>query len=491
LSLEAPAPVAAADLRGASRSDAAQVLARLATLNPLWLVIAPVILVVVGLLLAVLWLSFLEGLPGTAEAHFSLRNYVSLYTDPFVVSALANTAGFAGVTIVVALFFGVAIAWLVERTDLPGKPVVYTLMSLGLLLPTFFLAMGWLFLLSPRIGVINRWIMGLTGLTEAPFDVTSILGMGWVQGLSLAALVFLLVSASFRSMDPALEEAAVVHGATFGQMLRRVFLPLVFPSILASAIYAVTIAIASFDVPAILGLSARIFTFSTFVFTKSLTGEALPEYGSTAAMSMLMVGVAIALAVWYGRILGKANQFQVVTGKGYQPRLTPLGPWSIPAWLFIAAYFALSKVLPFLLVVWAAGLPFFQPPSLQAARNLSLQNFQSIPLELLGRGATNTLILVLTVPTLALLLCFAFSWMVVRSRTRWRGLLDFFAFLPHAVPSIIFAVGAGFIALFVWRQIPVLQWFPIYGTLVLLIVVYVVDRLSFGTRLLNSASTPP
>ena len=456
-------------------------LAWIAGLNPLWLLILPVVLIIVGLLCTVFWLSFIAGLPGTPEARWTLQNYLKLYADPFVVTALSNTLAFALITVAVSLFFGVSLAWLVERTDLPGKSAIYTVISLSLLLPGFFLAMGWLFLLHPRIGMVNRWIMAFTGAAQAPFNITSIVGMGWVQGLSLASLAFILTSASFRSMDPALEEAATIHGASFGQMLRRVFLPLMRPGILASALYVFTIAIASFDTPAILGLSNRIYTFSTFVYAQTVTGESLPDYGPTAAMSALMVVIALALSYWYGGIIRRANRYQVVTGKGYRPRQYELGRWTAPAWIFVGLYLLLSKILPLLLLIWAASLPFFQPPSAQAWNAMSLQNFRNIPLDLLARGATNTAILMAFVPTAALLASFGFSWMVVRSRSRLSAVLDFFAFLPHAVPGIIFGVGALFVSLFV------LKGLPLYGSVTLLAIVYAVERLSFGTRVLNTA----
>lgn len=449
--------------------------------NPVWLLIAPLVVVISGLLVTVFWLSFLSGLPGTPEAYLTLANYATLYTDPFVVRALVNTIGFSAVTVGVALFFGIVIAWLVERTDLPGKSLVYTLMTLGLLLPGFFLAMGWLFLLHPRIGILNRWIMDLTGLTEAPLSITTVLGMGWVQGLGLASLSFILISASFRTMDPALEEAASVHGARFSQIVSRVMLPLLFPGILASALYMVTIGFAAFDVPAIIGLSNRVYTFSTFVYARSVGADGLPEYGSTAAMSVLMVFIAVGAAVWYGSVLRKAAKYQVVTGKGYRPRQAVLGRWAVAGWLFIGGYIFISKVLPLVLLIWTAGLPFPQPPSLASLQLFSWNNFTRIPFDLLGRGLSNTAVLMVVVPTLTLVVSFAFSWMVIRSRTRFRGVLDFFAFLPHAVPDIIFAVGALFVALFVLTAL------PLYGSLVLLVIVYVVARLSFGTRMLNSA----
>ncbi len=454
---------------------------RLRNFNPLWLVIAPMVFTIVGLLVTVVWLSFLKGQPGIPGTRFTLEHYATLYADPFVLTALINTLWFAATSVVVALFFGITIAWLVERTDLPGKSFVYMVMSLGILLPGFFTAMGWLFLLHPRIGVINLWIMNLTGMTTPPLSITNVIGMGWVQGLSLTALAFILTTASFRSMDPALEEAATVHGASFTQMLRTVFGPLMLPGILASTVYVFTISIGSFDTPAIIGLSNRVFTFSTFVYTQSITTDALPDYGSIAAMSALMALIAALLSYGYSTVISRSHQYQVVTGKGYRPYRYRLGKWAIAAWIFIGSYFFLSKLLPLLLLLWASGLRYFQPPSMKAFASLSFQNFRDIPFDLITRGSWNTAILMVVTPTVAILICFGFSWMVVRTKLRLRTLLDFFAFLPTAIPSIIFGVGALFVALFV------LKGLPLYGSLTLLAIVYVVERLTFGTRVLNSA----
>jgi iron(III) transport system permease protein len=198
-------------------------------------------------------------------------------------------------------------------------------------------------------------------------------------------------------------------------------------------------------------------------------------------MSAMMVIVAIACTAWYGRIIKRSSQYQVVTGKGYRPHQAVLGKWTIAAWGFVGFYFLCSKILPLLLLIWAAALPFFQPPSARAWSSMSWQNFNNIPVDLVWRGAQHTIILMIAVPTVALVISFVFSWMIVRSRSRFRVLLDFFAFLPHAVPGIIFGVGALFVALFI------LKGLPLYGSLMLLAIVYAVDRLSFGTRVLNSA----
>src|SRR3990170_4001347 len=128
------------------------------------------VMLVAGLVLVVVWLSF-QVIPPRGSASFGWRAYAELYGDPFVYQTLLNTGLFSLVTVVIAIFFGVAGAWLVERTDLPCKNVLFTFMTTGLLVPGFITAMGWVFLLHPRIGLINKAIMSIPGMEWASIDI--------------------------------------------------------------------------------------------------------------------------------------------------------------------------------------------------------------------------------------------------------------------------------------------------------------------------------
>jgi len=447
--------------------------------DPLIAVAAVPAAIVVGLLLLVAWVSLVDNVASPA---LTLRHYTTLYTDRFAYLAFLNTLGFASIALVVALLFGLPIAWLVERTDLPGKSLIFMFMTASLLVPGFFTAMGWLFLAHPRIGLLNQLAMGMLGLESAPFTIISIPGMGWVQGLGLASVVFIMTAASLRAMDASLEEAAQTSGASFLAALRRITLPLAFPGLLAASLYVFTIGISAFDIPLIIGLSNRIFVFSTYLYVKSNPQEGLPDYGLAAAFATFMVLLALLLSWLYSRVLVRARHYQVITGKSYQPRLVRLGRWAIVAWLFISGYLLLSKLVPLAMLAWAALLPYFQPPSPEALQQLTLRNFLNLPWPLVTRGLSNSLVLMLGAPTLALALSLLFSWMVLRSRSRYRLAFDFVAFLPHAVPNVVFGLAALLAALFVIRG-PV----DLYGSLLLLLLTYAIVQLSFGTRSTNSA----
>ena len=212
------------------------------------------LLPVLGLLLLVLWMGFWQNGPGEPII-YTTSHYRKIFTDAFTYKTFLNTVGFATTAVLVALFFAIPLAWLVERTSLPGKSLILAIVTLGALLPTFFTAMGWVFLLHPRIGIINRFLMDTFGLAQAPLNVASIVGMGWVEGLGLSSIAFVMIVATYRSMDPSLEEAARVHGLGIFRTLVYVTLPLTFPGILAASIYVFTIALSAFEVPAIIGMA--------------------------------------------------------------------------------------------------------------------------------------------------------------------------------------------------------------------------------------------
>lgn len=431
-------------------------------------------------LVAVLWLGFTTAAPGDPDFAYSLSNFDEVFADIRTWRVLGDTVIFGIVSLIVALCFGVPAAWLVERTDFRAKTLLFTLMAIGLLIPGFAAAMGWLFMLHPRIGLVNQFFLQTLHIGPL-FNVMTLPGLGWVQGLNLAPLAFIMTAAVFRSMDPTLEEAAQMNGASPLRVFVRVTLPLAAPGIVAASIYVFMTAFAAFDVPAIIGWSNRLFTFSTYLYLLLSPQDVLPRYGLAAALSTVALAVAAVMSWWYIRMNRRSQRYAVVTGKAYRPKLVALGWKSWLAWIFLGFYFLLSKFMPIALLVWSSLLPFFQLPSARALHVVSLKHYHALPWELVGRGLWNTSILAILTPTITLVVALSFSWTVLRSRIPGRNWFDFIAFLPHAVPSVVFGVGALLLTLFVFQRAV-----PIYGTIWLLLMVFVIVRISYATRMTNS-----
>ncbi len=456
--------------------------ARTIRLSPLVPVALLPMLALSGFILVVVWVSFQTGIIGTAQSRYTLDNYRAVFADPLAYSALLNTIVFAASTTLFAIAIGLPIAWLAERTTIGGKPIIYGIMTVGLLIPGIFVAMGWTFIAHPRIGFVNQWLVSLLGLENGPINIGTPLGMGFVQGLNLAPLAFIFTVQMFRAMNPLLEEAARIAGLGFTATLRRVTLPLATPGILAAGIYIFTVGIATFDIPAVLGLGNRVYLFSTYMYIQTFPQEYVPRYGITAAVGTAMIIVALALTFWYGQILRRGHRYQVITGKGYRPKPINLGHWATVSWILIGFYAFIAKVLPIVMIAFVAFSPYVAPPSLDMLSQLSLSNFYRVNWELVIRGLRNTVTLMLVVPAVVLVFSFCISWLVVRSRSRARYALEFGAFLPHTLPEVLFAIGALLMALFVLRD-----FLPLYDTVWLIAIVYIVVRLAFATRAMNGS----
>lgn len=434
---------------------------------------------IVGLLIVMVYLSFHEnGLPTGA---FTLDNYRALAADSRAWNALTDTVVYAGVAVAVAMVFGVFLAWLTERTDVGWHRTINTAMIVRLLIPGFFTAMGWLFLFHPRVGAVNGWLADLFGLETGPLNVTSLVGMGVVEGLGLSALVFVLASSSLRSMDASLEETARANGATASQVFWRVTMPLIRPTLIGAGIFAAIVAVSSLDVPLILGLGNNIEVFSTYLYLQSRPVDGVRDYGVAAAFSVVMILIAAVLMWWYTRALAASSTYHVVTGRGYRPQRVRLGRRRWLARAFVVGYFLLSTVLPTLMVFWVSTQAYLRPPSLAALEFASWDNYRKLDWDLVGRGLQTTGVLMVAAPTLTILISLGFSLVVVRSRLRWRRLFDIVAFTPQAVPPLIFAFSAALVALY-WTE----GWYDLYGSLTLLVVVVGLVYVAFGTRMLNA-----
>ena len=438
-------------------------------------------LAILGLLATIAWMSLRTGVPGQPSA-YTLANYTALLTDPYSFRVMKTTLIFAAVTIAVSVPLGLVFAWLVERTDLPHKALAMSLLGVGILFPTFLKAMGWVFLLHPRIGVINIVLMRLLGLQSAPLNIATVAGIGFVEGLTLAPLAYVMIAAALRGMNPALVEASSIHGVGRWRTLLFIEIPLVRPALLSAVLWMFTVALAAFDVPGVIGMANNIFTFSTALYFMINPNEGLPRYGLSGAYGTIMIGVSLLLMLPYLAALRQSHRYQIISGKSYRSRLIELGGWRRAGWALLAGYFLVAFVLPLLAIFWVSLLPYVQMPSRAALAAASFERYGAALFDTALLGASwNTLLLMIAVPTLVVAASTAISWVVTRSRLPGRAALDAIAFLPHPVPHLLFALAIAYFALVISNVV------PLYGSIYVLMAVYVVCWISFGTRVLNNS----
>src|SRR5512145_3483305 len=237
--------------------------------DPKWLIIGVCVAVTVYLGIVplgfLLWQSFFTPHTAAKAAEFTLGNYREAYGSAETWVLFWNSVKFASGTAVLAFVLGTLLAWMNERTNTPFKALFFALSLIPLVIPGILFTVSWIFLASPQIGILNLVLQYAFNTDYVFFNVYSMWGMIWVDGLHYSPMAFLLMTAAFRSMDPALEESAAMSGASLGQTVRRITLALSSPAIFATLLILFVRAIESFEVPALLGMPGGVFVFTSFL----------------------------------------------------------------------------------------------------------------------------------------------------------------------------------------------------------------------------------
>ena len=429
----------------------------------LWLVFVP--------LASLIYVSFAEDTPAGPGA-FTLDNFINAYTVEHLWELVENSIVFAIGSSIVTLVVGVAIAWVVERTDAPGRNVFHALSLVAFAIPGLLIAMAWALTLSPNIGWANGVLKSMFGLEEAPFNIFSMWGMIWVLSSHYFPLAYLLMGPAFRVLDIRMEEAAVVSGARNWQVTRRVTMPLLRPAILSTLLLIFVRAIEAFEVPLLLGLPNGIKVFTTEI--RDAIAEAPPEFGYSSALGLTLLAICILGVYLYRRATRHAEAYATVTGKGYMPTPIALGPWRWPVTIATSLVFVVALGLPLFTLVWQSFY-FKTVPNVDLVKDFTLEAYRYIleyPVFL--NGLKNSALLGAMSATIVVLLGFVMAWIVQRTNIRNAWTLDAVAFIPIAIPSVI--IGASI--LFAYLMLPI----PVYNTIWILLIAYVTMYLPYGMR---------
>jgi iron(III) transport system permease protein len=436
-----------------------------------WLVLVP---------LAVLIISAFKPTGLLRDPGFTLAHVVETYSSAQFWSLVGVTLQFAVGSTALALLLGGALAWLTERTDLPAPALVRAMVILPMATPPFLLAISWIILLSPRTGAINALLMNAFGLAAPPFNIYSLGGMIFVEGLSLVPSAFLILAPAARNLDPSLEESALTSGAGTLQLIFRIILPLMLPALAATAIFLMIVSFVVFDVPGTIGMPSRIFVLSSQIY--SLVADSprgIPDYGKVSAMALMFTSGLLALTLLYHRLMRHAGRFATVTGRGYRPRPFRLGRLRWVAIAAVVLYFLCAVLAPLLILVWTSVMPFQAPLSIAAAKMATLANHREFFSNPFIEAATvNSIIVAVVASTAVAALSLVTAWVSIKSRAPGRRVIDALAFLPLAMPGVLIATAL----IYVYLAVKII---PIYGTIWIIAVAYLTIYLSFGSRAMN------
>ncbi len=439
--------------------------------------LTPKVFIVAGVALAVgylalvplfylLWGTFF----GATGLDFS--GFSRAYGNGRIGELFSNSLLFAGGAAVLSLTVGTTLAYLNVRTAVPFKALFFAASIVPLIVPGILYTISWIFLASPQIGLLNSFFDAAFGVT--PFDIFTLWGMVWVEGLHSSPIVFLLMVAAFRSMDPSLEESALMSGATRLQTLRKVTLPLVRPALLSAVLVILITSLESFEVPALLGLQNGIYVFTSRIYFVLRTYP--PDLAAAGALAVSLLAIAV-VGVALARLLaGRGSKtYQTVTGKGFRPRPMDLGKWKPVVGAGILFYFFATVLAPLAVLIYTSLLPFYRAPSLETIKSFTFENYTAVwELNQAVRALQNSLMLGLGSATAVMALMSIAAWIAVRSRIPGRGLIEQLSFVPLVIPGLVLGLSLSF----VYLRSPI----PIYGTIFILLIAYCTKYMPYGMR---------
>ncbi|OGQ77983.1 MAG: ABC transporter permease [Deltaproteobacteria bacterium RIFCSPLOWO2_12_FULL_60_19] len=410
------------------------------------------------------------GEPGAA---YTIQNYVKAYFDREFYLLFWNSLKFALGSCAISFLIGTYLAWINERTNTPFKKLFMVMSLIPFIIPGILSTIAWILLLSPKIGLINLVVMGVFGLESAPFSIYSMGGMVWAEAIHLYPLVFLLMAAAFRNMDTSLEEAALTAGSSTFTTFRRVTLPLMRPAMFSVLLIMFIRSIESFEVPALVGVPARISVFTTKIF---LAIHQFPsDFGLAGAYAVTLLAISTAGVLFYQKITRREERYATVTGKGYRPRVIDLGPWKYVTCASAFFIFLLAVIFPVFILIWSSFIPYYGVPSMELLERVTLANYHYIlnyPLAI--TAFKNSFILSVGSATLVMLLTSVIAWITVKSKVPGRAFLDNMTFIPIAMPGIVLGVSL----IWVYLTLPI----PIYGTMWVLLLAYLTKFMPYGIR---------
>ncbi|AOZ50015.1 ABC transporter permease [Chromobacterium vaccinii] len=443
------------------------------------LIIACVALAVMAPLSLVLYQSLLNQPFFMADKSLGLDAYRFIFADPDFWSALKNSVAIAAGMALIAIPLGGVLAFLMVRTDLPGRRWLEPLLLTPVFVSPMVLAFGYVVAAGP-VGFYSLWLKQLFGWDELPWSIYSLTSIAIIAGLTHVPHIYLYASAALRNLGSDVEEAARVAGASPFRVARDVSLPMIMPSLLFSGVLVLFLGFEIFGLPLVLGDPEGHLVLATYLY--KLTNKlGIPSYHLMAAVAVCLIAITFPLVLLQRRLLRSANRFVTVKGKAGRQHALSLGAWRYPAVAIVLLWLLLTVAVPISGIAlrsvvshWGEGVSL--------AEALTLEHFSLLFEEdSIVRAIVNTL----GVGVIGGALAVGFYTLVGfagHRRHDWGSrLLDYLVLLPRAVPGIL----AGLAFLWVFLFVPGLQGAK--NSMFSIWLAYTVVWLAYGMRLVQSA----
>ncbi len=438
-----------------------------------------VILVVVAFLVIfeVIPLSYLLIRSLFPKGSFSLDSFKRVYTYDLNWTALINTVIISGLTTLFGVILAFPLAFLVGRTDMYGKKFFRTLFVTTYMVPPYVGAMAWLRLLNPNAGVLNKFLMQIFNLPKAPFNIYTVGGIVWVLTCFYYPYAFITISRAMEKMDPSLEEASKISGASPIKTLMTITIPMMTPSIIAAGLLVFVASASAFGIPSIIGAPGQIYTVTTRIIDFVHIGS---EEGLNDAMVLAVFLMAIANIVLYVTtfVIGK-RQYITMSGKSTRPNIVELGKWRMPITVIISIFSFFVVILPFVTVALTSFTVNMGKPIGLSNMSMSAWNKVFSRASILS-STKNSIIAGLAAAFFGIVISCIMAYLLQRTNVKGKRIPDFLITLGSGTPSVTIALA---LIISMSGKFKI----NIYNTLTIMIIAYMIKYMLMGMRTVVSA----
>ena len=443
---------------------------------PLALLVGVLILILAYPLALLFVKSFVISRPGQPTI-WAANGWVEAFTDVNLAIAIGNTFYLAFVRVIITSALAIFFAWVVTRTDTPLKGFIEVALWLGFFLPLLPMTMGWILLLDPYYGLINKFLMKVFALPQSPFDIYSYWGIIWCHLAFSTSVRFLLMTPAFTAMDAALEDAARTSGSSNMGVLVRITVPILAPAILASTALGFIRSLESLEIEMVLGIPAGIYVVPTKIWDY-LHWEP-PLYDRATALCSIFL-LFVFFLIWLHHIFLRGKEFTTVSGRSYMIRTSPLGRWRWVTCAFCLLFILVMIILPLATLMMGTFMEFFG--NFDTERVWTVHHWTAVfadPVFL--RSLKNTLMLGLAAGIGGTLLYALISYVIVRTRLPGRGVIDTLSWLPWALPGVLISLAL------LWTVLGSGEYVKlIYGTVSVLVLAIIIKEMPLGTQIIKA-----
>ena len=395
--------------------------------------------VIVTPVLVVLWRSLTSGKLGFTVA-INVDNYLRVFADKDIWPMLSNSIIYAGGSALLGTGLGGLLAWIVARTNTPGKGLVELMPLYPLLMPPIMKNIAWILLLAPKSGILNGMLEQFLGITYPVFNAFTMAGMIWTFGIACVPLGYLFLLPVFLSFDPSLEESAYIAGSRPVSTMLKITFPLAIPAFISAFVLNFLRALRSFETPVLQGTPGNIKVFVSRVYD-SMALEF--NTGLATAYSVVLVILSALTLYFYVRATRFSERYATITGKGYRVRVIDIGPWKYVTFAAVCLYFLAGIAVPFVVLIVVSIIPYFDYETFMSfPAHMGLNNYRTVLRHAsFLNGLRNSVMLSVVIALITVFAGIVMAFTIHRTRAVGTKIFEFIGTLPLAFPPLVLSVG--------------------------------------------------